>query len=405
MRVGKRRFRFWLLPAFIGGAISNTHTAGAGNTPAYQVLYSFTGINGDGASPNAPLLQAGPLLYGTSQGGGGGNQYGTVFSFDPFTKSETPVYTFLGGSTDGRQPTGTLIQSASNLYGTTIEGGTSGGGTIFDFNTSTHVESTLYSFGGYMGDGFAASGSLVQSGAKLYGVTNEGGGGYGTIFEFDTTTNAEAVLYSFKNDPTDGIMPVGSLILSNSTLYGIAGQALFQFDLTTNQEKILHFFGGAGDGNSPTDPLLLSGSKLYGLTLVGGEYGDGALYDYDLATNTETVLYSFAGGSADGKWPEGGLVQSGPMLYGMTESGGLFADGTVFAFDTDGNTESSVESLDTNLGDLADGSFIVSSNTLYGTTRAGGADNGGTIVSFSIPEPSSLVVFITSSLLFFGRRK
>jgi uncharacterized repeat protein (TIGR03803 family) len=198
---------------------------------------------------------------------------------------------------------------------------------------------------------------------------------------------------------------VGSLILSNSTLYGIAGQALFQFDLTTTQEKILHFFGGAGDGNSPTDPLLLSGSKLYGLTLVGGEYGDGALYDYDLATNTETVLYSFAGGSADGKWPEGGLVQSGPMLYGMTESGGLFADGTVFAFDTDGNTESSVESLDTNLGDLADGSFIVSSNTLYGTTRAGGADNGGTIVSFSIPEPSSLVVFITSSLLFFGRRK
>ncbi len=408
MRAGIQFLRCCVVPAVVGGALLGTRPTLANNTAAYQVLYSFTGINGEGAFPRAPLLQAGPMLYGTAQLGGIGNQYGTIFSFDPVTNAESTLYDFSGGSVDGQRPSGALIQSGSEFYGTALGGGTSGGGTIFSFDPATKVESTLYSFGGYAGDGYSPSGSLVQSGTVAYGVTNEGGASFGTIYKFDIATAVETVLYSFKNDSTDGIMPVGSLVLSNSTLYGVtsygmAGQALYQFDLNTNQEKVLHFFGGTGDGNSPTGSLLLSGSKLYGLTDSGGEFGDGSLFQYNLSTGTESILYSFAGGNADGKWPEGGLAQVGPLLYGMTESGGAFADGTIFAFDTETNTESIVESLDGSLGDLANGSFTVAGNMLYGTTQSGGADNSGTIVSLSVPEPSSFFVLLGSAFLLLYR--
>jgi uncharacterized repeat protein (TIGR03803 family) len=42
-------------------------------------------------------------------------------------------------------------------------------------------------------------------------------------------------------------------------------------------------------------------------------------------------LYFFQGGS-DGRNPNGSLLQSGSMLYGMTEYGGTYGDGTIFSF-------------------------------------------------------------------------
>ena len=53
----------------------------------YQVLHSFTGVDGDGAGPRGTLVQVGNNFYGTTWSGGaaGGfcaNGCGTVFKLD-----------------------------------------------------------------------------------------------------------------------------------------------------------------------------------------------------------------------------------------------------------------------------------------------------------------------------------
>jgi uncharacterized repeat protein (TIGR03803 family) len=85
-------------------------------------VYNFAGTSaGDGATPNGSLIAVGSTLYGlTTAGGTNGN--GTIYSYNPLTKAETPVYSF-GGSGDGAKPYGALCQSGSILYGTTSAGG------------------------------------------------------------------------------------------------------------------------------------------------------------------------------------------------------------------------------------------------------------------------------------------
>jgi uncharacterized repeat protein (TIGR03803 family) len=61
-------------------------------------------------------------LYGTTPTGGAAN-HGTVFKLDP-TGHETVLYSFTGINGDGLFPLGSLIMdSAGNLYGTTAGGG------------------------------------------------------------------------------------------------------------------------------------------------------------------------------------------------------------------------------------------------------------------------------------------
>ena len=86
----------------------------------YRLLHSFTGT--DGANPHARLLpDSAGNLYGTTVAGGTyGN--GTVFKVNG-AGVETVLYSVTGG-TDGASPYGGLIRdSAGNLYGTTTYGG------------------------------------------------------------------------------------------------------------------------------------------------------------------------------------------------------------------------------------------------------------------------------------------
>jgi uncharacterized repeat protein (TIGR03803 family) len=105
------------------------------------VLYSFTGMNGDGADPVAGLIMDGAgNLYGTTAAGNNSSsscQYlrvfgcGTVFKLDP-SGNETVLYSFTGTNGDGAGPVAGLITDrAGNLYGTTAAGGSHNAGTVF----------------------------------------------------------------------------------------------------------------------------------------------------------------------------------------------------------------------------------------------------------------------------------
>src|SRR5207245_1590063 len=94
------------------------------------VLHSFTG-HPDGRLPYAGLLRdaAGNLYSTASQGGA--SRYGTVFRLDT-TGNFIILHSFAFGATDGITPMGGLIRdTAGNLYGTTLQGGAFGVGTVF----------------------------------------------------------------------------------------------------------------------------------------------------------------------------------------------------------------------------------------------------------------------------------
>jgi uncharacterized repeat protein (TIGR03803 family) len=68
-------------------------------------------------------------FYGTTTYGGAYTSYGTVFKITP-KGVLTTLHSFDG--TDGSAPWGGLVQAPDGFfYGTTVEGGTYGNGTIF----------------------------------------------------------------------------------------------------------------------------------------------------------------------------------------------------------------------------------------------------------------------------------
>jgi uncharacterized repeat protein (TIGR03803 family) len=98
----------------------------------YTVLHDFT--TADGANPQAGLtMDPAGNLYGTTYNGGTYN-YGAVFKLDS-TGTETVLCSFTGG-TDGANPAASVTRdSAGNLYGTTVRGGTLGYGVVFKLDS------------------------------------------------------------------------------------------------------------------------------------------------------------------------------------------------------------------------------------------------------------------------------
>ncbi len=176
--------RFTAPPGWGGAAIFGTvyKITTAGDE---TVLHSFGGS--DGQAPIGGLTNFGGTLYGTTSNGGA-NGTGTVFSVTP-AGDETLLYSFqASGSGDGRGPAAALERVGSMLYGTTNNGGSStacgsGCGTVFKI-TPAGAESVVYSFQGpAAGDGNFPNSALTHIGKALYGTTLNGGvNGQGTVF-------------------------------------------------------------------------------------------------------------------------------------------------------------------------------------------------------------------------------
>jgi uncharacterized repeat protein (TIGR03803 family) len=309
-----------------------------------SVLYSFTGGT-DGAIPAGVIRDGKGNSYGTAVGGGNLNCLstssppgcGTVFRLD--TAGKLTVLHRFSSTPDGALPIGVIRDAAGNLYGTTQYGGaTTVNGTVYKLGTAGK-ETILYSFKGGA-DGSGPTGGLVpDSAGNLYGCTVQGGAGnWGTVFKVDSSGN-ESLLHTFTSGAADGAYPNGPLIRDSSgNLYGTTTSGgssgggpgiIFKVDASA-VETILHTFGAVGDGSAPSSGLLRdSAGNMYGTTSTGGEYDWGTVYKLD-TTGTETVLYSFAGGT-DGKYPGGTLILDGAgNLYGTTQQGGRYGLGVVF---------------------------------------------------------------------------
>jgi uncharacterized repeat protein (TIGR03803 family) len=125
-----------------------TTTKGGGSGTVYQlaqnakggwtfhVIYRFSGT--DGAYPSAGLItDSAGNLYGTTTWGGT-NDAGTVFKLTPslnkYNKvvwSLTTLCSFTGGDDGSDIYSGVIFDSAGNLFGTAVKGGTYGQGVVY----------------------------------------------------------------------------------------------------------------------------------------------------------------------------------------------------------------------------------------------------------------------------------
>ncbi len=148
-------------------------------------------------------------------------------------------------------------------------------------SAGAQTETLLYNFCSQPNctDGFNPEAGLTADGAgNFYGTTNQGGLGFGTVFELSPN--------------------------------GVGGY----------DETVLYAFTGGPDGGYPVFVYLLldSAGNLYGTTAFGGASGSGVVFELSPAGGvwTETVLYSFDGSS--GKPWNGLIMDSADNLYGFT---------------------------------------------------------------------------------------
>ena len=345
---------FFLLVLSQGPAYASTET----------ILHDFN-LTPNGQQPNGGVISdTAGNLYGTTLYGGTYG-FGEVYKLTPTSKGgwvETLLYSFKG-TTDGNGPVGSLaFDAAGNIYGATIGGGSQLDGTIFKLTphgNAAWTESVLWNFHG--ADGVNPNGGLSfdQTG-NLYGTTTSGGG-----LGRQTCIN-----------------------LGCGTAFRLTPAANGKWTLTT-----LYRFQGQSDGANPNPSLTMdSAGNLYGTTTEGGDLGTGLGYGvvFELTPTaggwTQTVLYAFTGG-ADGAYPSGPVVfDASGNLYGGTSAGGTGTGcsnspcGTVFELSPASGglwTENVLYSFNGSNGDGPEGKLTFDhSGNLYGTTRFGGSGSG-----------------------------
>ena len=371
----------------------------------------------DGADPRGSLtfVTGTGLLFGrTSTTTAQGNGFGTIFQIMPNGTAYVVDHSFAGTKTDGSDPQHNAMTLVGTvLYGTTLTGGQHDNGSIFSINDDgTGYSGPLFDFPASAANnlGDLPFSNFVAAGSVLYGMTSQGGHnggltGNGNIFSYDTSTASYTRLHSF--DGADGFDPHGQLIIdpNGHTFYGmtpVGGKAnvgvVFSFNLTKNKYKVLHHFAcpnngapmciDAKDGATPDHGTLVqNNSTLFGLTTTGGKYGNGTLFSIHTDGTHFKILQSFGKpNSNDGINPYGSLLLNGTVLYGTTRLGGSKGDGTVFRINTDGTSYDRIWEFQ----GAPDASkpiddVILVDNTLYGMTEVGGQCGNGTIFALMPP--------------------
>ena len=158
---------------------------------------------------------------------------------------------------------------------------------------------------------------------------------------------------------------------------------------------VVHNFTGA-DGASPLAGLVQdSNGTLYGMTNTGGSVAQGTIFKMAPHGSSFTVLHNFTGGATDGANPHGGLIRGADgALYGATTNGGASNLGAIFKIATDGSGLTVLYSFAGGSTDGASpyGGLIQGPDgTVYGTTRVGGSDNLGTVFRIA-PDGSGFTI-------------
>jgi uncharacterized repeat protein (TIGR03803 family) len=419
---------FWPCQAVFAATVTTLHTFCLRNASC-----------SDGFAPGASLVaDAAGNLFGTTTSGGAHN-FGTAFELRRNgTKYKFErIYSFCveAACKDGQTPSSKLIVDVNgNLYGTTLQGATGGGGLVFKLVPnpahSKWTFETLHEFCGRpdCSDAFkrgyeprsgltyrgAELGTLYDGASPLFGTTYHGGvSGVedGTIYQLSAAAGSrklrKAVLYKFcsQSNCADGANPNSDLVFdSRGNLFGttpLGGDAgvgvVFELSPQAKgfRETTLYSFcrlPNCTDGATPDGALILNAhNDLIGTTTTGGandfSASGGTVFKIVPrgVNSTESILYNFCSqiDCADGAAPVGGVVMNANgNLFGMTRSAAQV--GATSLFELRGSTETLLASFcPTEDCDLAQGGLTIGpSGHIFGTTGGNGEPQG--------PSPSSV---------------
>ncbi|HEY4786699.1 MAG TPA: choice-of-anchor tandem repeat GloVer-containing protein [Bacteroidales bacterium] len=289
------------------------------------------------------------------------------------------------GINKGSYPAGSLARSGTTLFGMTNNGGTSAKGVIFKVNISNDGFTKLLDFDD-VSKGSGPTGTLILSDSVMYGMTYSGGlNSLGVLFKINTNGSGFRKVVNF-DGVSKGSYPAGSPTLSGKVLYGMTELGgtnnmgvIFKVDTDGNEFKKLGDFDGVPKGSIPYGDLTLSGSTLYGMTELGGANNRGIVFKMDTDGTNFSKLVDFDGNS--GSYPFGSLILAGTVLYGMTSEGGTNNHGVLFKVNVNGTGFSKLDEFADSIqhGSHPLGSLTLSGTTLFGLTAHGGIYGKGVI--------------------------
>lgn len=276
----------------------------------FSKLYSFTSENG--ARPLGQLILNDSLLYGVTTRGG---DYldGIIFSFSILDNTFTKMHSF-GNTTDGKVPCSNLLFDSENsiLYGTTETGGQYDNGTIFSISINP--------LAAYRYRTYRKSGELRAPAPPPVDVY------------------MMAQIYSF--DTESGYTPANGLIMNGNILYGATKRGganslgtIYSIEKNGTNYSILHSFSEEF-GHTSSDFVLVD-SYLYGVCIGGGDNGYGNIYKFSLLHNTFTSLYSFS----EPLYICSKIINIDSKLYSSSGMGGLYGLGQLFSYDISSGNE------------------------------------------------------------------
>lgn len=377
---------------------------------------------GDGERPLASLVEdSAGNFYGVTEKGGKYNS-GLVFKLVPNgqnTYKEFILHNFCARAncTDGSFPENAdlILDTDSNLYGTTGSGGAHGAGVVFKLTHEANgwSLSVLHSFcantdcadGNLPNVGLAyagqASGAPWDKSSPLFGTTDFGGThNIGTVYELAPGSSGwtHTVLHNFNHEGSNTapgpllVDPSGNLV--GMTLYGgkYHGGMLYRLAAGTWTETVMHNFcaeADCADGNGGVGrPLMDAAGNIFGTASQGGS---GAYCKQDNGCGVAfrrppggpyKVIYNFCSlkKCKDGEIPGAGLIMNNSGdLFGTTYGGGIGTGGTAFNLSHAGSWTETVLYNFCGAQNCADGAGSVApliagkKGRLYGTTAAGGA--------------------------------
>lgn len=264
----------------------------SGSSYVEKIVHSFNPFsNGDGASPYAGVtIGSNGVLYGTASAGGYGA--GMIFILKPSGSGYGQTGFAFGEGNNGAAPYGGVILKNGFLFGTTSQGGRGNFGTVFQVKATdtTGAPIKIHSFSGSNGASPQSSLVLGKNGT-LYGTTVNGGSANGgTVFRLERYNRRwiETVLYSFTGS-ADGTHPHGAPLLGdNGIIYGTAAAGGVHgngvvFALapsgTGYAERTVYSFKGVPDGAAPMSGLILGkNGELLGTTQSGGKADRGTVF-------------------------------------------------------------------------------------------------------------------------------
>ncbi len=249
------------------------------------------------------------------------------------------LHSFTSGP-DGASPqAGLAIDSAGNLYGTTVAGGTGrlcsappGCGTIFKLTHagSGWIITSVYEFIGTDDGGHPIAPVVIAADGTLYGDTYFG---YGTLYRVTPSPTAPTTPFNFGHLSTlhsfDGAMPSGEVAFDSSgnvyggTAFGGPADEGTIYQWTASGFRVIYAGQQRSDGQTPEGGVTPDSSgNLYGTFSAGGPYQSGFVFELSPSQQGWTIqnLATFSGGYT----PVSGLVfDSHGNLYGR-RAGAIF---------------------------------------------------------------------------------